>query len=294
MSINESVRSATEKLTGAVATITSDHAYIHDGIGFTLSGKMDIASAKVGGLMIQPPTDVKAAVTVDMTNANADLTYTAADYGTSYNGITVTHVDPSANDAELAVTVSGHAITVSLATGPAGAITSTAAEVVAAVNAVSPALVVATDEGDGSGIVNAAVAATLTGGSNKAYVHFKPATLSVTGGPVYASLIEDATFTGGSALTPECRNRIKDTASIVPCYGLQDITVVNGANVTTLETAVVPGNSIAGKIGSQANSAEEWVLAPGKSYVLAITNVTNPGATVTAGYSLFWYEEEAG
>lgn len=111
---------------------------------------------------------VRATVTVDMTNANADLTYIAKAYGTSGNSISVTHVDPAGNDQPLVVTVSGKDITVSLKTGSGGAIESTAAEVKAAVDAHAEAseLVTVAVEGGGAGVVNALAKATLTGGVN--------------------------------------------------------------------------------------------------------------------------------
>ncbi|GAA2042442.1 M14 family zinc carboxypeptidase [Agromyces tropicus] len=78
------------------------------------------------------------------------------------NDLSVALVDPGAADAALGVSVAGDDITVSLATDASGAITSTAAQVVAAINA-SPeasALVTAyTYRGNtGSGIVSAAAA----------------------------------------------------------------------------------------------------------------------------------------
>lgn len=108
----------------------------------------------------------KASGVVNMTNANADLTYTAVAYGQAGNSITVEHVDPSDINQSLAVSVVGTAIVVSLATNGAGAITSTAAEVVAAItgDAEAAALVTVTDEGDGSGVVNAKPEQALTGG----------------------------------------------------------------------------------------------------------------------------------
>ncbi len=51
------------------------------------------------------------------------------------NDITAQFVNPHVNDSPLAVSVSGNDITVSLATGPTGNLTSTAANVVAAINA---------------------------------------------------------------------------------------------------------------------------------------------------------------
>lgn len=76
---------------------------------------------------------------------------------------TLTLVDPDDNDQVLSIDVDGDDITVSLATGPAGAITSTAADVVAALlaDAAAAALIdvaVSPDDGplgDGSGVVTA-------------------------------------------------------------------------------------------------------------------------------------------
>lgn len=121
-----------------------------------------------------PVDGVQSSLTTDMTNANADITLTAVAYGSGGDRISVTYVDPSANDAVLAVTVSGFDITVSLATNGSGTITSTADDVVTAIgaSAAASALVTATAEGDGSGVVEAVAQAYLAGGVN------------VTAGPV--------------------------------------------------------------------------------------------------------------
>lgn len=83
------------------------------------------------------------------------------------NGITVATVDPGVADSPLSVSVTGTAITVSLATNAAGAPSSTAAQVVAAINAspAASAIVQAyTYRGNtGTGVV-AATTATLTDG----------------------------------------------------------------------------------------------------------------------------------
>jgi hypothetical protein len=78
------------------------------------------------------------------------------------SGFSVALVDPEGNDQALAVSATGSAITVDLATGPAGAITSTATEIIAAVEADSPGaadLVTVADQGDsdGSGVAVAEV-----------------------------------------------------------------------------------------------------------------------------------------
>jgi hypothetical protein len=99
------------------------------------------------------------------------------------NEVTVQLVDPGAADAALAVTVSGSSISVSLGTGATGAVTSTAAQVVAALNASveASALIEAyTYRGNlGAGVVTPASAALSDGLS-------APDTVSRDPHPVYA------------------------------------------------------------------------------------------------------------
>lgn len=297
MSIEKSIHSAVETLTGAVPVITSDHASIHEGIAFTLSGKMDIASAKIGAIQLTVPGAVAATLTTNMTAATSDITLTAKVAGSAGNSINVTYVDPGAADQPLTVSVNVKTITVSLATNGAGAITSTAALVKAAINAhaEAAALVTAEDEGTGTGIVNAVVNANLAGGTDPVYCHFKPAKISSTGGPVTINLREDATFAGGTAQTPANRRRIgTPVASKITAKFIVDATITPGAGDLALDTAVIPGTSVGQTLGGSTAAAEEWVLKPGTSYLVTMTNATSPGATVTAGYELFWYEEAGG
>lgn len=182
MAIKPSIRSAVETVTGAQPSITVDHSHIHAGIGYTVANKMDIASSKVGGIMISIPA----------------------------------------------------------------------------------------------------------GG----YCHFKPASFSCTGGPVYISLLEDYSFTGGSNFPPVNRRRVgTPNVSAIAVSVLADITAIAGASPMSLDMVVLAGTSVNGKLGSSSRAAEEWVLKPGKNYVIAITNATSPGVGITVGYELFWYEE---
>ncbi len=73
--------------------------------------------------------------TIGATGSNNAIYGKALEPGTGGNSIKITLVDPSANDEPLAVAVTGKEIVVTLATGGAGAITSTAAQVVTALNA---------------------------------------------------------------------------------------------------------------------------------------------------------------
>lgn len=169
-----------ERVTGGVKMINTDHAAIHEGMAFTVSNKMDVASAQVGGLEI---------------------------------------------------------------TVPAGA-----------------------------------------------YCHFKPASFSVSAGPIIVAFLEDYTFVGGSAIPSANRKRTSAATATVTVKGLANISAVAGAAPLNLQTILLSGNTTAGRLGAAQSLADEWVLKEGK-YLIAITNATNPGATATVAYDLFWYEE---
>lgn len=94
--------------------------------------------------------------------SNNTVTVTAVTPGRAGNAISVQLQKPSANDAALSVSVAGNAITVSLATGATGLVTSTAAQVIAAINGHAPAAALVTASGgtgDGSGLAKRQLAA---------------------------------------------------------------------------------------------------------------------------------------
>ena len=119
-------------------------------------------------------------LTTALAGANNDLVYTAVTAGAS-SGITVAYVNPLANNQTLACTVAGKAISVSLATGAAGAITTTAtllAAIIAATPAAAALVTVANAAGnDGSGTVTALSAAAFSGGVDAQNVLASPYTL---------------------------------------------------------------------------------------------------------------------
>jgi hypothetical protein len=135
-----------------------------------------------------PVSAVRATASINPTGDDNGLTFTARQYGAGGNGISVEYVDPSANDAALSVSVSGLSIVVSLATGEAGAITSTAAEILAAIEASQAATelvavaIDASDSGegdDGSGIVTAMARTHLADGAGTAIGEAGPGALYV-------------------------------------------------------------------------------------------------------------------
>lgn len=102
---------------------------------------------------------VHALLTTALTGTNNDLVFVARDPGAGGKSITITYVDPPGNNVALSVAVVGTDITVTLATDGTSTITSTAAQVKAAIEASNDAnaLVVVTNAAanDGTGVVTA-------------------------------------------------------------------------------------------------------------------------------------------
>lgn len=125
---------------------------------------------------LQYPGGAKASLSTNLTGTNNDLVFTALYGGTYGNGIKIEYLDPSANNAALSISVSYQSgtakptITVNLATGSGGAISSTAALITAAVraNAMAAKLVTVVNKvsNDGTGIVTALSATNLSSGTD--------------------------------------------------------------------------------------------------------------------------------
>jgi hypothetical protein len=113
-----------------------------------------------------------ATVTINPTGNDNSVAYTAVEPGPDGNDITITYV-VSGNSTPLSVAVVGTAITVNVATNGGGTATSTAAEVITAVNAsaTAAALVTAAASGTVTGVV-AAVSATNLAGATALLVQF--------------------------------------------------------------------------------------------------------------------------
>lgn len=110
-----------------------------------------------------------AALTTNLTGDNNDIVFTAVTGGGAGNDITIAYIDPAANNSALNVDVNGSDIIVYLATGVAGAITTTGDELKAAIAAhpIASTLVTCADKAanDGSGVVTAMAATHLSGGA---------------------------------------------------------------------------------------------------------------------------------
>lgn len=112
----------------------------------------------------------QAELETELVGDDNDLVFTAVNGGTGGNSITVAYVDPSGNDQELGVVVTDSDIVVNLATGPAGAITSTANDILAAIEADEDASALVTvalaDDNTGEGVVTAMAETALSGGAS--------------------------------------------------------------------------------------------------------------------------------
>lgn len=185
-----------------------------------------------------------------------------------------------------------------LAGGSAGGvITSTAAQVKAAVNAhpYASTLVSVEDESTGTGIVNATAATALAGGLDDVYLHLKAIQVTTNGGPVLVELKEDASFTATGSLTAVNLNRVGTPPTLKAATKQNvNVTVTHGAGMVRMIKQRLNGATAGINVGSDYGTAVERVLKPGVNYVLSFTNSTSPGATVVVGYDLFLYQESAG
>lgn len=179
-----------------------------------------------------------SALTLDSTNALADVSLAAVTGGQAGNGISVRFVDPSAASQALAVSVSGSAITVSLATDGTGAITSTAAQVAAAINAnpSASALVTATPEGAGTGVVDAVAQTNLSGGTDAGSYSTSLTIYDSLGSPVVLAMNFSRTTTGWDwSVSPSVGTCVSSGSIVFDADGNLTLPAANPTiNVTSL------------------------------------------------------------
>ncbi|MDT0499719.1 MULTISPECIES: phage tail sheath subtilisin-like domain-containing protein [unclassified Halomonas] len=139
-----------------------------------------VRSGVIGIVGTAPDAEGATAATLTLGNApaNTGITYTATTAGTAGNNVRIRYVDPGSASATLAVTVDGSDITVTLATDAEGAITSTAADIVTAVNgeAEAAALVTAAaaEGSDGTGLARSRGYQSLAGGAAEPFPLNRP------------------------------------------------------------------------------------------------------------------------
>lgn len=169
-----------------------------------------VRSSVIGLIGTAPDAQQQAAasLTLGTVASNTALTYTAVVPGAAGNDISIKYRDPGANSAALTVAVQGKAITVSLATSEAGAITTTAAQVMAAITASAAASalvsVAAAGASTGAGVIAAGSVQYLSGGLDEAFPLNVPVLIA-------GSRLEAATL-GASGTLPAAIDAIFDQA----------------------------------------------------------------------------------
>lgn len=131
----------------------------------------DPANNKLKAYYPSVDADVAATLTTALTGADNDLKFTAARSGKfAGNRMAVAYLDPGAINQALSVSVSGYHVLVSLATDGSGVITSTAAQVDAAIDALPAAAALMTPANapanTGAGVVTAMPLTSLSGGTS--------------------------------------------------------------------------------------------------------------------------------
>lgn len=172
--------------TGMVPVVSADTDYQPDRLVLVVTARGAVSariapgdmppSVRQGlGDLSVPVTALTAAVRINPAGANNDVLYTANVAGSPGNDITVQYIDPGLASQALRVDVFERtAIRVYLATDAAKAITSTAALVLAAVNAhwmASHLVTALVGDGAGAGVVTAIAETHLAGGADMDATH---------------------------------------------------------------------------------------------------------------------------
>lgn len=177
--------------------------------------------------------EVKARLLIGVVGSNNALTFTSKLLGELGNNSSLRLVDPGANGAGLSITVDGADVVVSLATGVAGAITTTAAALKTAIEA-NPAAhalftITATGASNGSGAVTALRRSVLAGGVNEAFPLNTP--VLVPGDAAQAALL------GTAGTLPAAMDGIFDQTGAVVIV----VRVAVGEDAEETETNVIGG-----------------------------------------------------
>ena len=295
MSITDSIYSwgtdvPKERVTDGLPCITTNHALVHAGRGFTMSGTFAANGTAKPVIAFNPPVAAAATLTSVMTDTAANILYTFKTNGTRGNDFAVVHVDPSGNNQALAISMAGTTVTISLATGAAGAITSTAAQVVAAFNLSDASEFITASLVSTGGTVNAVTSANLTGGAAGKIIHFQQIELTAAADVVVCRLVKEFTYTGAAATLPGAKNNndYSTNTSVAAIAGTLAATLTE-TSATTLLTITARGSANgANKVVSNASGIEEHNFKNG----IRTGFIFEPAGATAIDYKLFWYEED--
>ena len=280
-----------EALTGGVAIIDTDHQYIHKGWAYELIGSFPAATSDAA-ISFTAPSLTAASRTID--TGDTDMIYTANRKGTVGNDITVHHVDPSGNNQNLKITVTGLDIVISLATGAAGAITTTAAQAIAAVNDHPEAgyLVTASTLGTTTNVLTAADKVNLQNGADDVYLHFKSVEVISDVSATTVERHEGRDFMGAAHTAVGYNlNRAHGSAPKTTIKASAGAALSGSAAEVVAPVGVARGSAQGqGTFAGIITKPIERVLAPGVQY----TFFFDRAASTAIDYYFHWYEEPKG
>ena len=188
-------------------------------------------SAIIGLVGSAPDSQAAVAASADFGAGAAGLRVTADAVGAAGNKISVALVNPGANNSALAIAVVDQAITISLATDATGALTTTATQLITALNADADAsaLVTGAITGTGAGVVAVAPATALAGGLDEPFPE---------GDPVLITTAAQASALGDTGALAMAVRAVYRTAG----QGGAAIVAVRTADDTTATLAGVPAD----------------------------------------------------
>lgn len=127
-------------------------------------------------------------------------------------------------------------------------------------------------------------------------MHLKNFSVTTSAGPVTVGLMKKYTIHADASpgeLIPVNRKVRSTSAASSVIFTASAVAaghLTSSTGYGNLEIMVLPGTSAgSSKTGASSSTFEEFELYP-DNYIITITNGTSPGATITVGYSLFWYE----
>lgn len=220
-----------------------------------------VNSAIIGVVGTAPGSEsaVAASLQVGAAATNNGLTFTAATAGVGGNDVSIRIFNPGTNSATLSITVSGKAISISLATSGAGAATTTAAQLVTAFQGVAAATALASvtsvSGSTGAGVMTTQATTFLSGGLDAAFPLDTPVLVAAdrtlaarlgTTGTLPAAL--DGIFDQAGAVVVVVRvaqsnNSDTDAATLTNVIG-----TVNGSGQYTGMQALLASESILGVV----------------------------------------------
>jgi phage tail sheath protein FI len=237
-----------------------------------------VRSSVVGVIGTAPNAqqEVKASLQTGVVGSNNALTFTSKLDGELGNSSSLRLVNPGANNAPLSISVSGRDVTVNLATGVTGAITTTAAQLKTAIeaNTAANALFTITNTGasTGAGVVASLRRAQLAGGLDDVFPLNTP--VLVPGDAAMAAKL------GTAGTLPAALDGIFDQTGAVVVV----IRVAEGINAAATVTNVIGGVNVTtgayegvhAFLGSESSNGfcPRILCAPG--FTSARTSTANP------------------